>query len=115
MKAHSANLINSVALVFIGLWDYIATQTLSSTNMVPIAAGIMLLFLYNGVKREDKITAHIAVVITLLAFLSLIKPLIDGVETSNMNVIIRNLILMLTGLLAMAYFVKSFIDARRNK
>ncbi|MBE0650375.1 MAG: hypothetical protein IH595_05995 [Bacteroidales bacterium] len=115
MKAHSASLINSVALVVIGLWDYIASQILSSTNMVPVAAGIILLFLYNGIKKEDKIIAHIAVVITLLVFLSLIKPFAEAVETNDKTVLIQNLILMLTGLLSIVYFVKSFIDARKNR
>ena len=115
MKAYSANLINSIALVVVGLWDYVATQTLSSSNMVPVAAGIILLFLYNGVKREDKIIAHIAVTITLLVFLSLIKPFVEAVEDIDVTLIIRNLILILTGILAMVYFVKSFIDARRYR
>jgi hypothetical protein len=115
MKAHSANLINSIALVVIGLWDYVAAQALSSSNMIPVAAGIILLFLYIGVKKEDKIIAHIAVVITLLVILSLIKPFVEAIESSDISLLIRNLILILTGILAMVYFVKSFIDARRNR
>ncbi len=90
MKAHSATLINSVALVIIGLWDYLTLQSLASTNMVPVAAGIILLFLYNGVKREDKIIAHIAVVITLLVFLSLIKPFVEAIESSDVSSLVRN-------------------------
>lgn len=114
MKAYSASLINSAALVVIGLWDYVATQSLSSTNMILVAAGIILLFLYNGIKREDKIVAHIAVVVTLLAVLSLIKPIIEAIEGGETMLLVRNLIILFTGMLALVYFVKSFIDARRN-
>lgn len=115
MKAHSANLINSISLVMIGFWDYAAVRGLASSNLIPVAAGVILLFLYAGLKREDKIIAHIAVAITLLVVLSLIKPLIDALKGGNIALLIRNLILILTGLLAQAYFVKSFIDARRNR
>lgn len=115
MKAHSANLINSISLVIIGLWDFVAIGGVASSNLIPVVAGVILLFLYAGIKKEDKIIAHIAVVITLLVVLSLIKPLIESIEGGNITPLIRSLILILTGLLAMAYFVKSFVDARRNR
>lgn len=115
MKAHSANMINSIALVVLGLWDYLAMQTLASTNMIPVTGGILLLLFYDGVKREDKITAHIAVIITLLVFLSLIKPFVEAAEGSEIGAAIRYIIMLLTGLLAMVYFVKSFIDARKGR
>lgn len=115
MKAHSASLINSIALIVVGLWDYIAIQEFASTNLIPVASGVVLLFLYTGIKREDKIIAHIAVIITLFAFISLITPLIHAVDRGKIAMLIRNLILIVTELLAMAYFVKSFVDARRNR
>lgn len=114
MKAHSANMINSITLIVIGLWDYLAIQELVSTNMIPVSAGILLLLFYDGVKREDKIVAHIAVVITLLVFLSLIKPFADAIQRGKTEILIRNLIMIITELLAMVYFVKSFIDARKG-
>lgn len=115
MKAHSASLINSIALIVVGLWDYIAIQEFASTNLIPVAAGVLLIFFYAGIKREDKIIAHIAVIITLFVFISLIMPLIHAVERGKIAMLIRNLILILTELFALAYFIKSFIDARRNR
>lgn len=115
MKAHSANMINSIALIIIGLWDYLATQTLASTNMITVAGGLLLLFFYDGIKREDKVTAHIVVIITLFVFLSLIKPFDEALQDSAAGASIRYLVMMLTSLLAIVYFIKSFIDARRGR
>lgn len=115
MKAHAANMINSTALITIGLWDYLATQTLASTNMIPVAGGLFLLIFYDGVKREDKVTAHIVVIITLFVFLSLIKPFDEALQDSETGATIRYLVMLLTSLLAIVYFVKSFIDARKDR
>ena len=115
MKAHAANMINSIALIIIGLWDYLATQTLASTNMIPVAGGLLLLIFYDGVKREDKVTAHIAVIITLFVFLSLIKPFDEVLQDGEAGATIRYLVMLLTSLLAIVYFVKSFIDARKGR
>ena len=115
MKAHAANMINSIALIVIGLWDYLATQTLASNNMIPVAGGLLLLIFYDGVKREDKVTAHIAVIITLFVFLSLIKPFDEALHDGEAGATIRYLVMLLSSLLAIAYFVKSFIDARKGR
>lgn len=115
MKAHAANMINSIALIIIGLWDYLATQTLASTNMIPVAGGLLLLFFYDGIKREDKVTAHIAVVVTLFVLLSLIIPFAETLKDGEAISTIRYLVMILTSLLAIVYFVKSFIDARRDR
>jgi uncharacterized membrane protein len=115
MKAHSANIINAIALMILGLWDYLATQTLASTNMIPVAGGLLLLLFYDGIKREDKVTAHIVVIITLLVFLSLIKPFTEALGDSATGATIRFLLMMLTSLLAIVYFIKSFIDARKGR
>ena len=119
MKTYHAHLINSIALILMPLWAYICfeatpeKESLSLTAMIPLILGVILLFCYNGVKNQNKIIAHIAVLITLIILFGLIKPLLGSIERENTFGIIRVSLMIITSLWAMIGFVKSFISARR--
>lgn len=115
MKAHTASLINAILLIVMGAWGYFSSETPSMTALIPVAFGIILLAMYNGVKKENKVIAHIAVVVTLLALLGLFMPLKGAIGRSDNMAIIRVAIMLISSLLAMVYFVKSFIDARKAR
>lgn len=115
MKAHTASLINAITLIVFGLWGYFGPSNPSYTAFIPVVGGVILIFLYPGTKRENKIIAHITVTLTLLLFLGLIKPLVGGFERSDTMTIFRVIVMMLTGILAIIYFIKSFRDARKNR
>ncbi|MBN2615525.1 MAG: hypothetical protein JXR71_07495 [Bacteroidales bacterium] len=115
MKAHTASLINAITLIVFGLWGYFGPTNPSYTALIPVVGGIILLFLYPGTKREDKLIAHITVTLTLLLFLGLIKPLYGGIERADTITLFRVIVMMLTGVLAIIYFIKSFRDARKNR
>ena len=66
MKAHTASLINALILIGFGLWAYLGSDTPSKTALIPAGFGAVLLSLYKGVEKENKIIAHIAVLLTLL-------------------------------------------------
>ncbi len=113
MKAHVANLINAVALIVMGLWGYFATQ--SPTAFIPVGFGVILLLLNGGVKKENKVIAHIAVVLTLLVLVVMAGRLLPkALDVGGMKVI-RAAVPSITGLLAMVAFIKSFIDARKAR
>ena len=121
MKTHHAHLINSIALILMPLWAYICfdatpeKESLSITAMIPLILGVILLFCYNGVKNQNKMIAHIAVLVTLIAILGLFMPLKAAIEDGRGTSIFRVCVMLATGLLAMIFFIKSFIAARRNK
>ena len=64
MNASKANLINSVSLIGFGLWGYL--EVTSPTALIPVGFGLVLLLCYNGVKNQNKIIAHVAVLLTLV-------------------------------------------------
>lgn len=115
MKKHIFNLINSILLIGLGLWGYFGSSSPSITALIPVVIGLALLALHKGVSAEKKIPAHVAVVLTVLVLGGLVKPLLGGIERHDTAAIARVVAMMATSLLALAGFVGSFIDARRNR
>ena len=76
MKAHTASLINAIALISMGTWGYLDSDGGAVTALIPVIIGVILLLVYNGVKNENKIIAHIAVFLTLVTVIAIyVKPL----------------------------------------
>ncbi len=113
MKAHQANLFNSITLIVIGAWGAAATSLNSMTALIPVVGGILLLLCQNGVKNENKTIAHIAVVLTLILVVGLVKPFSSALSDGDNLGALRTGVMILTGLLALGAFIKSFIDARK--
>ena len=113
MNASKANLINSISLIAFGLWGYF--EVTSPTALIPVGFGVVLLLCYNGVKTQNKVVAHIAVLLTLVILLALIgMRLPKSIEDGGIG-LVRVILMISTSVLAMVYFVKSFIDARKAK
>ena len=115
MKAHTASLINAVLLIVLPLWGYLSSETPSKTALIPAGIGIILLVMNPGVKEENKVIAHIAVLLTLLILIALIKPLMGAVGRGDSLAILRLAVMIISTALAMVFFVKSFIDARKRR
>ena len=120
MNVSKFNLINAFTLILMPLWAYFTfeatpeKETLSLTAMIPLFFGVLLLLCNNGLKKENKFIAHIAVLVTFIAFLGLFMPLKAAITESRTLSIIRVSIMILTSCLAIATFIKSFIDARKR-
>ena len=115
MKAHTASLINAVLLIVLPLWGYLSSETPSVTALIPAFIGVALLVMNYGVKKENKIIAHIAVLLTLVILFGLIKPLMGALGRGDGLAISRVLVMIISTALAMIFFVKSFIDARKRR
>lgn len=115
MKAHTASLINALVLIAFGLWAYFGSETPSKTALIPVGFGIVLLALYKGVEKENKIVAHIAVLLTLIILIALVKPLTAALGRDDSMAVIRVVVMMLTSALSMFFFIKSFRDVRRAR
>jgi predicted ferric reductase len=115
MNAHKASLINAILLVTLSLWGYFSSETPSITALIPAFVGVILIAINKGVKKENKVIAHIAVVLTLVILIGLIKPLLGAIDRSDNLAILRVLIMIISTIMAMIYFIKSFIQARKNR
>lgn len=115
VKAHTASLINAIVLIAVSSFTYLTLENSSFTMLVPALFGVALLACNPGVKAENKLVAHIAVALTLLVFLALLMPLTRVVSGGNVGGMIRVGLMQASTLLALVFFIKSFMDARRSR
>ena len=120
MTTSRANLINSISLIVVSLWGYFVVNANANewewTPLIPVVFGVILFLCNKGLKNEDKVIAHIVVVLTLVAIISLVvKPLQSALADNDGMGVFRVSIMIFTGLLAMITFVKSFIANRKSK
>ncbi|MEL6532864.1 MAG: hypothetical protein AAFN09_02360 [Pseudomonadota bacterium] len=115
MSAPFANLLNALCLIVMSVWAFLAIEMMSLTALIPAGAGVALLLCQPGVSREDKVIAHIAVLVTFLMLIALVMPLRSALSGGDTVALIRVLAMFVTGVLAMVAFIKSFRDARKAR
>lgn len=115
MNAHTANLINAFTLILMGAWGYFANDTRPPTALIPVFFGVILMVLNNGVKYDNKVIAHIAVVLTLVVLVALFKPFLGRIDAGDTLGIVRTGAMVLTSAFAMVMFVRSFIAAKKAR
>jgi hypothetical protein len=99
----------------LSLWGYFSSDTPSVTALIPAIIGFILLLCNKGVKRENKVIAHVAVLLTLIVLFGLIKPLMGALDRNDNAAAARVLVMVVTTIFAIISFVKSFIDARKKR
>lgn len=112
MKPYIINLINAIVLIAIGTWGYFGSETPSKTALIPVFLGIVLLLVTPQFRKGNKVIAHIAVILTLFIFLALFKPLTGAIGRNDSIAMYRVIVMMFSSLVALIFFIKSFIDAR---
>lgn len=113
MSVGNANLLNAVCLIAMSIWGYYGTN--APTALIPLIFGVVLLVLTNSIRNHNKIVAHIAVGLTLVALIAICaKPLQGALEEGGMK-LVRVGAMVLTGVIALVTFIMSFVKARRAK
>lgn len=115
MKAHIVSLVHAIALIGLGGYGYLSSDTPSVTALIPVVFGGLLLAMNRGVKNENKVVAHIAVLLTLLIVIGLVKPLTGAMERGDSGAVGRVATMLALGVWAMVAFVQSFIAARKAR
>ena len=108
------SLIHAIALVTLGSFGYLSSDTPSVTALIPVVFGVLLLACNRGVKNENKVLAHVAVLLTLLIVIG-VKPLQGALGREDMAAAARVATMLGLSLVALATFVKSFIDVRKKR
>ena len=115
MKTHIASLINALFLIVLPLWGYLSLDDPSATRLIPAVVGVLLLLCNKGLKKENKAIAHIAVLLTLFIAFGLIKPLTSVIKRGDTFAIVRVVLMLISTVFALYFFVQSFIKARKNR
>jgi len=113
MNAHKATLLNGVVLILMGVWGYFASG--SFTAFIPGVFGLAFLLMAPGVKTENKVVAHVVVVLALVVLFALTRVFLGTLDRGDTLATIRVGLMILTTVIAFVYYVKSFIDARRAR
>tara|TARA_B100000795_G_scaffold153214_1_gene114812 strand:- start:4362 stop:4706 length:345 start_codon:yes stop_codon:yes gene_type:complete len=113
MNSSKANILNSICLIVIGLWGYVEVS--SPTALIPVGFGAALAFCIAGLKKDNKVIAHIAVLLTLVILIALVgMRLPKSIDQGGLG-LVRVLLMTGTSALSMVYFIKSFIANRKAK
>jgi len=113
MTSTNANIINSVTLIIIGLWGYFEVS--SPTALIPVGFGVALVLCSTGLKKQNKVIAHIAVLLTFIILIALAgMRLPKSIEQGGMG-LLRVFLMIGTSTFSMIYFVRSFISNRKAK
>tara|TARA_B100001029_G_C15052695_1_gene451964 strand:- start:1139 stop:1477 length:339 start_codon:yes stop_codon:yes gene_type:complete len=112
MKTTQANLINSFTLIILSFWGYLDTG--SGTAFIPFGFGLFLLLCHNGLKKENKIIAHVAVLLTLILLIALVVMRLPKSLDAGGIGLYRVIFMIITSFIAMLTFIQSFIKARRK-
>jgi Ca2+/Na+ antiporter len=113
LNATRMNLINALVLIAMGLWGFLELN--SPTALIPVGFGVVLLLCYQGVKNQNKIIAHVAVLLTLLILVALVGMRLPKSISQGGLGLYRVVIMVVTSALSMVYFIKSFKEARKNR
>ena len=116
MNASNMNMINALVLVGLGMWGVKSTGLDNSpTPLIPVVIGIILFVCTNFIRNHHKVVSHVAVVLTFLIILGLGRPFMKAINSGDTMVIFRTGTMILTSIIAMIFFIKSFREARLAK
>ena len=120
-KPHIVNLIYSVFLMVAGitgfLLSYIYTGIFHYTPLILPLFGLVLISLTGGIKRQDKILSHVAVMLTVILALFVLIMLIININNGfmlNRKTVIFLLVLILSIIVVTIYVVR-FIRVRKGQ
>ncbi len=109
-----ATIINGIVLIACSVWAYAGGDS-SPMALIPAGFGIGFLALSPGVKTYNKAIAHIVVLLALVTVAALVPPLLMMINLGKGIGIFRVGLMMTTSLVAMGFYIKSFVDARRSR
>lgn len=111
MKPLTINYLNGLVMIVAGLYGYLTIVPQSMTALIPTFAGIIFVILGFAWNKSPKVVAHIAVTLALIMF-GMCLWRFTKIDVWNAPKYIFT-ICILSNLLALIVFIKSFIDARK--
>ena len=112
LSPKKATLLNSTTLILVGLMSYFFST--SSTPLITVILGTLILICYVLYDDSPKLFAHIAILLMFLVFFGLFNPMMRAIGYSDPYAIARVFIMQLTTVYSIACFIVSFINARKK-
>tara|TARA_Y100001968_G_scaffold330239_1_gene381519 strand:- start:8 stop:352 length:345 start_codon:yes stop_codon:yes gene_type:complete len=112
MNPKKATLFTTIVLILVGMLSYFVKS--SPTALIPVLFGVLMGVFYKLYDKNNKLFAHIIMILMLVVFIALFMPLNKRIESHDMNGILRVGIMQLSALYSMVCFIVSFIKARKE-
>ncbi len=104
--------LNAVVLILIGVIAFIIKS--SPTALIPAFFGALIGICFLTYDKNNKLVAHICLVLMLLVFGSLFMPLKARFAADDLPGMLRVAAMQLVTLYAMVCFIISFVQARKS-
>jgi hypothetical protein len=117
MKPVTINNVNAIVLVIAGLYGYFGVAAAdghhSPTALIPAAFGVLFIIMGQFWAKSPKVVSHVVIVLTLVLFIMCGMRFVKVADWDAKKFIF--LVCMLSNGIALVFFIKSFIDARKNR
>lgn len=117
MKPVTINNANAVILILAGLYGYFGVAATdghhSPTALIPAAFGLLFIILGLFWAKAPKVVSHVVVVLTLVLLIMCLMRFVKTADWDAKKLIF--LVCVLSNAIAFIAFIKSFIDARKNR
>lgn len=117
---HRVNYYYAIFLLLIGIFGFIARYTsdgdIQVTSLIPAFFGFVLLFFTKGIKNDNKVIAHLAVVLTLVLAVVVTYMFVKNLSSEFIGTR-KFFIFLVTGLVSyvvLGIYVAGFIDKKRK-
>lgn len=115
MKPVTANYLNAIVLIAAGLYGYFylplgPDEKRSVTALIPAFSGVVFLILGAIWASKPKIAAHVAATLALVLIIMCIMRFVKIDEWGPKKYVF--LVCILSNVIALIIFIKSFVDAR---
>lgn len=110
MKNQQVLIINSLILIILGIYGYVSArpEAKSLTAFIGPGMGVVLLFFYPSVKKQNSLGTHIMVTLTLL---TAIVFLAVGIIRGNLLIVL----MAVSSFIAMIVYVSDFIRRKKER
>ncbi len=105
--------LNAVTLILVGVIAYFIKG--SPTALIPAVFGVFISICFFTYDKNNKVVAHICLVLMLLVFGSLFMPLKARMAADDISGMLRVSAMQLVTLYAIICFIVSFIQARKER
>tara|TARA_Y100000766_G_C18615354_1_gene463433 strand:- start:170 stop:517 length:348 start_codon:yes stop_codon:yes gene_type:complete len=112
LEPKKATLLNSATLILVGFISYIFST--SSTPLITVILGTLILTCYVLYDESPKLFAHIAILLMFLVFGGLFNPMMRAIGYSDPYAIIRVLVMQVVTVYSIFCFILSFVKARKK-
>jgi len=118
---HKVNIVYALLLIVLGLFGFLARYfeqgDFAFTSLIPAVFGLVLIPMTKGIKEENTVIAHIAMVLTLILGVMISFMFFKNLDTEFIGTR-KFFIFLISGLasyIALGIYVAGFIDKKKNK